>query len=192
MPECKRTPGVAGSSEGRERLRATRCNVEQRVQLRQLEERAQILVQVREPQLAALLTDLFRQTHQHAEPGRVDVARAGKVDQELPRPTLQLLQYLLLQFLPVAHDQLTLHVDDRDAILLLYIEAHRSSVRGNGREPPVARSVPGTGELCSAVMQATSTISAALAPRDRPLHGRASPCRTGPIASAWPSRCTSL
>src|SRR6516225_11626145 len=42
-------------------------NLEQRVELRELEERLEIVVQVREAQLPALLTDLLRQRHQHAE-----------------------------------------------------------------------------------------------------------------------------
>ncbi len=43
------------------------------------------------------------------------------------------------------------------------------------------------------VMQATFTMSSGVAPRERSLHGRASPCTMGPIASApGVRRCVSL
>ena len=53
---------------------------------------------------------------------------------------------------------------------------------------------PSAGALsdCSATIAATSTISSAVAPRDRSAMGRARPWRIGPIAAAPASRCTSL
>ena len=44
----------------------------------------------------------------------------------------------------------------------------------------------------SAMMHAALTMSSASAPRDRSLHGRASPCTMGPTASALARRCVSL
>src|SRR5690606_33765577 len=76
-------PRVTTRSEGSESLVAGPGNVKQRVQLGQLEERAQVLVQVREPQLAALLANLLRQADQYAQTGRVDIACRRKIDQEL-------------------------------------------------------------------------------------------------------------
>src|SRR5439155_725591 len=57
-------------------------NGEERVQLGELEQRLEILVEAGEPEVPALLADLLRQRNQDAEPGRVDVARLGEVDDE--------------------------------------------------------------------------------------------------------------
>ena len=45
---------------------------------------------------------------------------------------------------------------------------------------------------CTHVMAMTPTMSCALQPRDRSLTGAAMPWVTGPNASAWARRCTSL
>src|SRR5690606_19860317 len=182
--------------EGRERLLPRPGDVEQRVELRQLEQRAEVVVQICQAQLAALLADLLRQAHEYAQTGRVDVPRAGEIDQELARAGLQLLEDLLLQLLPVSDDQLTLDVNRGDVALLLHIEAHPppsvlDRVAGKKTDPGPGK-IGARPQLCNAVTQATFTMSSGLAPRDRSLQGRASPWRIGPMASARASLCTSL
>src|SRR5207244_9275168 len=113
--------------------------------------------------------------HQDAEAGRIDVAGLGEVDDELLATGFERVEHLLLQLLTVADDQLPVHPDHHQTVLvLLETEAHDRS--------PAARTATA----------AVSTISSAVAPRDRSATGRASPWRIGPIASQPPRRCTSL
>src|SRR4051812_26648949 len=67
-------------SEALEATLARIRDLEQRVQLRELEQRLQVVVEVGEAQLAALLANLLRQRHEHAEAGAVDVAGLAEVD----------------------------------------------------------------------------------------------------------------
>ena len=90
----------------------------------------EVVVQVGEAELPALLADLLRQRHEHAQAGAVDVARLTEVDEELPLAALQLIQHFLLELLPVPHDQLPFDVHDDDVILLLDRKAHVLSPEG--------------------------------------------------------------
>src|SRR5207249_1090930 len=110
-----------------------------------------------------------------AQPGGVDVSGPGEVDDELARATVEGVQHFLLHVLAVTDDQLPVHADHHDATLVLrQTEGHLRSPAGR------------------TATTAVSTISSAVAPRDRSATGRASPWRMGPIASHPPSRCTSL
>src|SRR5215208_2302095 len=93
-------------SEALQRALARVGDLEERVELRQLEQRLEVVVQVRQPQLAPLLADLLRERHQHAEARAVDVARLAEVDQELPLAALQLVEDLLLELLSVPDNEL--------------------------------------------------------------------------------------
>src|SRR5215212_204645 len=117
----------ARRSEGGQRRVARVRDVEEGVELGELEERAQVLVQVGQAQLAALLADLLGEADQHAQPRGVDVAGVGEVDQELPLTALELVEHLLLQLLAVAHDELPVHVHHHHPVLLARSEAHGSS-----------------------------------------------------------------
>src|SRR5699024_12379350 len=66
-----------------------------------------------------------------------------------------------------------------------YVCAHRPS-------SPAAASSAATCCACTAVMATVLTMSVTVAPRDRSLTGRRSPCSTGPIAIAPAERCTAL
>src|SRR5688500_12746599 len=72
---------------------------EQRVELRELEEAAQVLIEVRERQLAALCTYLLGDRDEDAESGAVDVAGAGEVDEELPLALVELPNHGVTQVL---------------------------------------------------------------------------------------------
>src|SRR5687767_10517246 len=98
--------------------------MEERVELGQLEQGAQVLIQVGQTQLAPLLANLLRQADQDAEPRGIDVARIREIDQELARAGLELFEDFLLELLAVAHDELSLNIDYRHVVLLLHIEAH--------------------------------------------------------------------
>lgn len=62
----------------------------------------------------------------------------------------------------------------------------------NCRANPLAFSLVSYPCACTAVIAATLTISSTEQPRDRSLIGLASPCITGPTASAPATRSTSL
>src|SRR6476661_1390663 len=117
-------------SEALERPLARIRDLEQRVQLRQLEQRLQVVVEVGEPELPTLFANLLRQRHQHTEPRAVDVAGLAEVDEELLLTLLQLVENLLLQLLPVTDDELTFHVNHDDVSLLLDREAHGPVLSG--------------------------------------------------------------
>src|SRR5215207_4857959 len=174
-------------------LKALECalsrvgDLEERVELRELEQCLEVVVQIREAELPALLADLLRERHEHPEAGAVDVARLAEVDEKLALAPLQLVEHLLFQLLPVADDQLAFHVDDDDVVLLLDREAHVLSPSGT-----IPCCVFGAPAAWRAVMAATLIMSSETAPRERSLHGRASPWRIGPTALAPASRCTSL
>src|SRR5690554_3256015 len=80
-------------SEALETAFATVGDVKKRVELGQLEQRLQVVVQVRQTQLAIDLADPLGERDQHAEPGTVDVAGLSEIDKELPFSTFQLLQH---------------------------------------------------------------------------------------------------
>src|SRR5690348_2114264 len=99
-------------------------DLEERIELGELEERLQVVVQIGESQLTALLPDLLREGHEHAETRAVDISRLREVDEELLLAPLQLVQHLLLQFLSVANDELALYIHHNDVCLLRDREAH--------------------------------------------------------------------
>src|SRR5688572_2824137 len=94
-----RAGGRDGGLHARHRLLPGVRDLEERIELGELEERPQILVQVRQAQLAPLLADLLGEAHQHAQPRGVDVARVREVDHELAIAVLELLQDFLLELL---------------------------------------------------------------------------------------------
>jgi hypothetical protein len=116
--------GPCGGAEAGQRAVARVGNLEEGVELRELEQRLEVVVQVREPELTALLADLFGEGHQYAEAGAVDVAGLGKVDEELSLAALQLVDHLLLELLSIADDELSFHVNHDDLPFLLDREAH--------------------------------------------------------------------
>src|SRR5690606_25528383 len=72
-------------------------------------------------------TDLLRQAHEDAEARRVDVAGVREVDEKPSLTGLELVEDLLLQFLAIPDDELTIDVNDDDAIRLRSMKAHESS-----------------------------------------------------------------
>src|ERR1700722_3025046 len=154
-------------------------DLEERVEFGQLEQRLEIVVQVREPQLPALLPNFLGQRHEHAQARAVDVAGPAEIDQELPLALLQLIQDFLFELLAVPDDELPFDIDHYDLSLLGDREAHVCSPSGSTCD-------------CNAVMAATWIMSSGAAPRERSADGRAKPCKIGPIAVAPASRCTSL
>src|SRR5687768_18581350 len=79
-------------SEALESALARVGDLEEGVQLGELEQRLQVVVEVGQPQLPALLADLLGERHEDAEPGAVDVAGLAEVDEELPLAPLQLVE----------------------------------------------------------------------------------------------------
>ena len=168
-----------GASRQRRRCAARRSagravarirDLEQRVELGELEQRLQVVVEIREAQFPALLTDLLRERDEHTETRAVDVAGLGEVDEELLLTALQLVEHLLLELLSIADDELPLHIDHDDLSFLLDREAH---VPVSWRIPFSA--VVAGSPACSAVIAATLKMSSAEAPRERSLHGRRIP-----------------
>src|SRR5262249_30649663 len=101
---------------------------EERVELGELEERAEVFVEPGEPELAAGLADLLGEGYQRAKAGRVDVSRARKVDQEAPLAPVQRRLDEVLELLPIAHDQLPFDLHHRDAAGVLgLVETHLRS-----------------------------------------------------------------
>src|SRR5687768_9800746 len=161
-------------------------DLEQRVELRELEQGLEVVVEIREAELPALLADLLGERHEDAEPRAVDVARLTEVDQELLLALFELVEDFLLQLLSVADDELAFDINHADLSLLLDREAH-DSVLPEG----LCFALPAI-PACSAVMAATLIMSSGEAPRERSLQGRESPCTIGPIADARAIRSTSL
>src|SRR5207247_7870078 len=116
----------------------------------------------------------LRQRHQHAQSGAVDVAGLREIDQKLAAAAFELVQHFLLQLLTIANDELPFDVDYDYVILLLDREAH-VFLSSRARRSAVA------SPAWSAVMAATLIMSSVLAPRERSLHGRRSPCTLGPM-----------
>src|SRR6266576_1179873 len=123
-----RRSGVVTRLEGGQRFLGGLGDGEERVELGELEQRLEVLVQPRQPQLAALLADLLGERHQDTQSRGVDVAGAGEVDDEPPGAALDGVEHLLLQLLAVAHDQLAVHADYHDpALVLVQSEGHPRS-----------------------------------------------------------------
>src|SRR6185312_943558 len=184
------------SLERLERALARVGDLEERVELGELEQRLEVVVEIREPELPALLADFLGQGHEHAQPGTVDVSRLAEIDQELFLATLELVEHLLLELLAVAHDELPLHIHHDNFSLLPECEAHVSVSRRNSRASSgrASTAIPASPESsdCNAVIAATLIMSSVEAPRERSEHGRARPCTMGPIARACANRSTSL
>src|SRR3954471_1262800 len=89
-------------------------NLKERIELRQLEQRLEIVVQIGQTKLTALLANLLRERHQDTKAGAVDVAGLRKVDEKFLLAFLHLVEDLLLQLLAIADDQLALDVHDND------------------------------------------------------------------------------
>src|SRR6266545_217216 len=165
------------TSECGQRLLGGPADGEQRVELGELEQRLEIGIEAGEPQLPALFADFLGERDQHAEPRRVDVPGLAEIDDELAGAFLERLEDVLLQLLAVADDELALYTDDDDAALVL--------LQGEPHADYPFR-------VWRIAIAAVSTISSAVAPRDRSAIGLASPWRIGPSAVHVPSRCTSL
>src|ERR1051325_1488771 len=100
-----------GASEALKSAGASVGDLEERVELRQLEQRFQVVVEIGEPELPALFPDLLGQRNQHAQAGTVDVAGLREVDQELASATFELVEDFLFQLLPIADDELPFDID---------------------------------------------------------------------------------
>src|SRR5688500_12908614 len=83
-------------SEALERALARVRDLEECVELRELEQGLEVVVEVREPQFAALLANLLRERHEDAKPGAVDVTRLAEIDQEALLALFELIEDLLL------------------------------------------------------------------------------------------------
>src|SRR4029079_11238415 len=132
------------------------------------------------------LANFLGQRHEHAETRAVDVTGLAEIDEKLLLALVELIEDLLLQLLPVADDELAFDVNHANLSLLLDREAHVSVL------PEGWCSVTAPPAACSAVMAATLIMSSGDAPRERSLHGRASPCTMGPMAAVRAMRSTSL
>src|SRR6185503_13306084 len=97
---------------------------EQGIQLGELEQGLEIVIQIRQTQLTALLPNLLRQGDEHAKAGAIDVARLAEVDQELFLTLLELVQNLLLQLLTVSNNKLAFDIHHDDLSLFLDRETH--------------------------------------------------------------------
>src|SRR4051812_26205900 len=64
-------------------------NGEERIELRQLEQRAEIVIQAREAELAACLANPLGDGHECAQTGGIDVAGPRKIDEEAALASLQ-------------------------------------------------------------------------------------------------------
>src|ERR1041384_8524293 len=112
-----RRSGAARSSpisEPREGFLRGGRNVEEGVELRKLEEGAEVLVEPRDPELAAQVANLLRQRDQRAEPRRIDIAGPAAVDQEAALAPVESLLHQPLQLLAVAHDELAVDSEGGD------------------------------------------------------------------------------
>src|SRR4029079_17538771 len=85
---------------------------EEGVELGELEERAEVFVEIRQAQGAIGLTNPLREGHEGSEPGAVDVARVGEVDDEVPGAAIDLGQHGVAELLAVPRDELPLDGDD--------------------------------------------------------------------------------
>jgi len=178
---------VGASRQGRRCAVAGVGDLEERVQLRELEQRLEVVVQVGESEFPALLPDLLGEGDQHAQTGAVDVARLREVDEELLLTALELVEHFLLELLSISDDELAFHIHHDNLPFFLDREAH-VPVSWRNSFGAVAPASP----ACSAVMAATLKMSSAEAPRERSLHGRPIPCRIGPTARANANRWTNL
>src|SRR4051812_20107169 len=118
----KRQRGRA--SEAIERALTRVGDLKECVELGELEQRLQIVIEVRETQLSALLADLLGKRYENTKAGAVDVAGLREVDEELLLAPLELVQHLLLQLLAIADDELSLHINHDDVSLPLDRETH--------------------------------------------------------------------
>src|SRR5438045_8871208 len=94
------------------------------IQLRQLEKRLEIIVEVGETQLATLLPNLLRQGDEHAESRAVDIAGLAEVDEKFLLTLLELIEHFLLQLLAIPYNQLTFYIDHDHVSLFLDRETH--------------------------------------------------------------------
>src|SRR5688500_5639194 len=133
-PDGSPPPAGGGPcSEALESALARIGDLEEGVELGQLEQGFQVVVEVREPQLTALLANLLGQRDQDAEPRAVDVPGLAEVDEKALLSLLQLIEDLLLELLAIADDELPFHINHDDLSLLLDREAHDSFSRGGIR-----------------------------------------------------------
>src|ERR1700716_676816 len=113
------TPAPPGGGAGRGARGAVAGvgDLEEGVELGELEQGLQVVVEVGEPQLSALLANLLRERDEDAESRTVDVARLGEIDEEFLLAALQLVENLLLELLSVANDQLAFYINHDDVAL---------------------------------------------------------------------------
>ena len=88
------------------------------VELGELEQRLQIVVEVRKAKLSSLLADFLGERNQYAESRAVDVTGLTEVDQKFLFAALELIENLLLELLAITDDELTFHINDDHVILL--------------------------------------------------------------------------
>src|SRR5438034_7519850 len=74
---------------------------EERVEPCELEQRTEILVQIREAERSVRLPDPLGERDRRSKAGAIDVARFGKIDDESAGATLDLGRHSLAQLLPI-------------------------------------------------------------------------------------------
>src|SRR5262245_4268044 len=107
------------------------AHAEENVELRQLEKRRQVLVEVCQAELPTLRADLPQEGDQHPDTGTVDIAGPTEVDEELALAALEFFEHKLLQLLSVGYDELAVGVDHECIAAPPGREAHVSSPREN-------------------------------------------------------------
>src|SRR5262245_59302195 len=78
-----------------------RIDVEEGVELGELEKGPEVLVEILEEKLSAVLANLLGQRDEDAESGAVDVAGVGEVDDEAAPTSIDLVQHGLLELATV-------------------------------------------------------------------------------------------
>jgi hypothetical protein len=107
-PDQAREPSFTATSNPGE---PSSGDLEQRIELRQLEQRLEVVIEIREPQVPVQLTNPLRERYQNPEAGAIDVPGPAKVDQELPFSAFDFVEDTLLELLPISDNQLPLNRD---------------------------------------------------------------------------------
>src|ERR1051326_5025598 len=133
------TPGAAGVRRTQRRSRVATSSSISEPRQGLVRRRRDMAEGVELAELAAQLADPPGQRHQRAEPGRIDVARLAAIDQEPPLAVVEALLHQGLELLAIAHDELTVDLDDRDAGSAGRLaESHRISSLKSPIGPPPA------------------------------------------------------
>jgi hypothetical protein len=107
-PDQAREPSFSATAEPSE---PSSGDLEQRIELRQLKQRLEVVVEIRESEVPIQLANPLRERYQNPQTGAVDVPGPAKVDQELPLSALNFVEDALLELLPISDNQLPLNRD---------------------------------------------------------------------------------